>query len=455
MSRSYVRWSWGLFIAAVLMASCKRGVERAERSTREGTSSSVRAQVPSTPAGSADVTSMGEGSGGSGASAGRTSTSSGPSVSGAASSLGSGAPSRDGGSSSVHDACPQGMRLVPAGEYWIGSPGTAGPPDEHPRFRTRVAAFCMDETEVTTEAFTACVAAGDCSVQQKPQLNCNYGRPGRERHPMNCVTWQQAVEFCKAHGARLPTEVEWEVAARGGTEYRAYSWGDEPPSVERTCWKRPRSCPVGQFPEGAFGLKDMIGNVWEWTSSNHGKYPWPPEQAPHKIYRGGSWSRRFDKWMSPTLRNRWGPERWGSHLGFRCAQLAERARCAYGKPLDDGSCPHGVEDVECPPKQAFNGARCAKEGAPQCPSGATFTPGWGCIRPRTFERHLAGTGDGTAGVTMTRSPRFDPDCEKHQASRPKAYRLEGGTHEGRNLVGQSRGCKNRDVGVGWNSACCP
>ncbi len=363
---------------------------------------------------------------------------------------------QEGGGSVPNDACPDGMRKVAGGNYWVGSPGTKGPPDEHPRFRTKVASFCLDETEVTTKAFTACVESGECEGIKRPPVTCNFGRPGREAHPMNCVTWEQASAHCAERGARLPTEVEWEVAARGGDEYRAYSWGNQPPSVEVTCWKRPGTCPVGSYPAGAFGLKDMIGNVWEWTASDYGSYPWPPEQSPNKVYRGGSWSRRFVKWMSPTLRNRWSPTRWGSHLGFRCAQLAPGAQCAYGSPNEDGTCPHGVEDAECARNKTFNGARCAREGEPQCLPGASFVAGFGCQRPRTFEQDFySRRDDGTQGVKMTRSPRFDADCREHQATRPKAYRLHGGTHPGRNVVVQSRGCKNRDVGVGWNSACCP
>jgi hypothetical protein len=275
------------------------------------------------------------------------------------------------------------------------------------------------------------------------------------------VTWDQAEAYCHSRGARLPTEIEWEYAARGGSEARAYSWGNEPPDSSRTCWKRPHSCEVGSFGAGAFGLLDMIGNVWEWTSSNYGVYPWPPASAPHKIYRGGSWSRRFDKWMSPTLRNRWGTDKWGSHLGFRCVHRAPGTTCPYGEV--EGACLHGVEDVECPPKTSWNGARCAKLGAPQCPEGQPFVNGRGCetasrigaARPAQAGSPATGSGTVTDGVTSSRSPQFDTDCREHQPARPKAYRLQGGSHAGRNQVGRAKGCKNRDVGVGWNSACCP
>lgn len=359
-----------------------------------------------------------------------------------------------GQSASDGPSCPRGMQLVPGGPFWVGTPASEGPDDEHPRFLTQVAPFCLDRTEVTASAFAACAAAGSCRTVDKPQVTCNYKRPGREQHPMNCLTWDEANAFCEQRGARLPTEVEWEFAARGGSEYWSYSWGDDPPDTDRTCWKRPHSCAVASFPAGAFGLHDMIGNVWEWTSSYYHPYPWPPQWAPHRVYRGGSWSRRFDKWMSPTLRNRWGPTRFGSHLGFRCALTPEGARCAYGVD-EEGRCRHGVDDVECPAKRKWNGVRCARPNDPRCPAGTREVAGFGCTGESPTKRSPGSLPDDTAGVVVSRSPKFDVDCKAHQPTRPNAYRLEGGTHPGRNAVARARGCKNRDVGVGWNSACCP
>jgi hypothetical protein len=338
-------------------------------------------------------------------------------------------------------------------------------PDEHPRFVTRVPSLCVDRTEVTVRAFTQCVEAGKCQAKPRPRLTCNYGRPERQDHPMNCVTWEQADTYCKAQGARLPTEVEWEYLARGGAEYRKYSWGDEEPDG-RTCWKRAFSCPVMSYPAGAFGLFDVIGNVWEWTQSNHGDYPWPARESPHKVYRGGGWSRRFDKWLQPTLRNRDVPEAMGSHLGLRCVSLLPGSRCPYLAVGADATavsgsdtCLAGVDEVECAKGKTWNGLRCARAGEPECPNGTTAQPGFGCQVPYAGAAHPSNHPASETAPPLVpsqkRTPEFDGDCLQFQPNRPKAYRLEGATHKDRTAYGSGQGCKNRDVGASWNSICCP
>lgn len=369
--------------------------------------------------------------------------------------------------------CPDDMHWIEGGEFWIGPSGRrGGPKDERPRFKTHMHPFCIDRTEVTAAAYQSCVEAGACSSATRKPTNCNAERPGRQAHPINCVSWNQADAFCGSLGRRLPTEAEWEFAAKGGAEERQFSWGNESPDG-RTCWKQPHSCEVGQFAEGAFGLHDMNGNVWEWTDSYYGAYPWPPKWSHHRVYRGGSWSRRFEKWLSLTLRNRWGPEKFGSHLGFRCAALPEDMTwCPYGQTQDEqgrARCRHGIVEVQCPRGSSWNGVRCLGNGltsdrADGCPHGTQAEAGFGCVSSGSDQRLAAAApaspsnatpSNATKGVRVTRSPSFDADCRRHQAKRPKAYRLEGGSHSGRNAVGRRRGCKNRDVGVGWNSACCP
>ncbi|MDF3070795.1 MAG: uncharacterized protein K0R38_6396 [Polyangiaceae bacterium] len=221
--------------------------------------------------------------------------------------------------------CPAGQLRIPGGEIWIGSePSEHYADDESPRFRTEVAPFCLDETEVTTSAYRACTAKGACSKPSNKQYHCNDRYPDRGTHPINCVTWTQAQDYCAAQGQRLPTEAEWELAARGGAEYREYSWGNEPPDG-RTCWKQAHSCAVKSYAPGAFGLYDMTGNVWEWVEDYYGPYPWPPQSGFSRVYRGGGWSRRFEKWMHTRLRNREAERFSGSHLGLRCASsLAAR-----------------------------------------------------------------------------------------------------------------------------------
>jgi formylglycine-generating enzyme required for sulfatase activity len=350
-------------------------------------------------------------------------------------------------------ACPAGLLRIPGGEFWMGTAGTEGTADDRPRFKTRVADFCLGETEVTMQAYQGCVEAGQCTVPHGKQITCNYHHPERGNHPINCLDHGQAIAYCAAQHQRLPSEVEWEYAAKGGTDERRFSWGNDAPEGH-TCWNRGGSCPVKSYPAGAFGLFDMTGNVWEWTSDYFGPYPWPTKDHTWAIYRGGSWSRRFEKWMVTTLRNRFTPREWGSHLGLRCAVSLPGTQCPFGAATD-GACLHGVLDMQCPTGTAFNGLRCAAPGEPECLPPAVKQPGYGCVdeTPRVIVHQDEAAL--RASVTRTRSSEFDADCQRYQATRPHAYRFEGGNSPIRNQVVSSQGCKNRDVSASWNSACCP
>lgn len=346
--------------------------------------------------------------------------------------------------------CAEGRAAIPGGSFWVGRSTPTFEEEENPRFRTTLPPFCADRYEVTAAEFERCVAAGSCRAISLPNVTCNTVAKGRGDHPANCVDHESARAHCAWSGARLPTEIEWEYLARGGAEMRAYPWGEESPDGH-ACWKANRSCPVGSFPAGAFGLFDVVGNVWEWTDSWFGHYPWPNDDGRQRVYRGGSWSRRFDKWMQPTLRNRSAPKDVGSHLGFRCVQdLADRV-CPYG--ADGQKCRFGVDEVECLGKKVWNGARCAAPDAPRCPSGAQEVAGRGCQWAGATP--VQGAELDLGAVESSRAPSFDGDCQANQKTRPHAYRLQGGEHLARNRVAADRGCKNRDVGVGWNSVCCP
>jgi hypothetical protein len=325
--------------------------------------------------------------------------------------------------------------------------------DESPRFLTELAPFCLDRTEVTVAAYRACVERGACERPKDEQYHCNYRRSGRENHPINCVTWTQASAFCRARGARLPREAEWEFAARGGAEYRKYPWGDAPPDGH-ACWKQPHTCAVAEYPAGAFEIFDLTGNVWEWTSDYYGAYPWPPLSGYSRVYRGGSWSRRFEKWLHTRLRNRERESFSGSHLGFRCALSAAAPNCPFGIDAQ-GGCLFGVHERACDAPQVWNGIRCALPGEPRCRPGRIEVPGHGCVLQEEAELPLQDIAAEQAGVTRARQPEFDADCRENFRDRPQAFRYAGGTHRGRNLVSKSAGCKNRDVGVGFNSTCCP
>jgi formylglycine-generating enzyme required for sulfatase activity len=123
--------------------------------------------------------------------------------------------------------------LIPAGDFWMGcNPKVDSRCKRHekPGRIVHLDAYRIDKTEVTLEQFEKCVQAGSCQ-EPKAARHCNWGKPGREKHPVNCVDWFQAKAYCEWMGKRLPTEAEWEKAARG-QDGRMYPWGSESASCE-------------------------------------------------------------------------------------------------------------------------------------------------------------------------------------------------------------------------------
>jgi sulfatase modifying factor 1 len=239
------------------------------------------------------------------------------------------------------------MVAVPAGAGLIGCNAAVDSEcedDEPPGAPVELPAFEIDTTEVTVAQYRACVEAGACSAQglelpssgraDEPDLawTCNWGKPDRDRHPINCVDWEAANVFCKWASKRLPTAQEWERAARG-TDGRKFPWGNEavlpaPQAnlADKTCLaNKPRgwglaefddgfvsTAPVGSFPAGdsPVGAKDMAGNVWEFVLDGDGNR--------HEM-RGGAWSyypialRASDKAYAPIGRR-------NGDTGFRCVR---------------------------------------------------------------------------------------------------------------------------------------
>jgi formylglycine-generating enzyme required for sulfatase activity len=209
--------------------------------------------------------------------------------------------------------------------------------------------FWMDETEVTVEAYTACVDAGACTEPPTGTMEnyCNWMVSGREDHPVNCVTWQRAVDYCAWAGEgtkRLPTEAEWEKAARG-TDAREYPWGDSPaPSCTHVVMRDDSAgCgmistwPVGSKPMGdsPYGAHDMAGNVWEWVADWYGNgydavetnNPTGPETGVLRVVRGGSWSSLSDaNFFRAAGRLESDPTDDDEGVGFRCAWTPPAAR---------------------------------------------------------------------------------------------------------------------------------
>jgi formylglycine-generating enzyme required for sulfatase activity len=224
------------------------------------------------------------------------------------------------------------MAGIPGGDYTMnGKPVT-------------VSGYCLDLTEVTVDAYAKCVEAKACT---EPKLHgsqrgaweqfCNWKTPGRGSHPVNGIDWSQAQAYCAYDHKRLPSEEEWEWAARNGGDGSTYPWGDEAPSSQHlnACggecpphgevkgfsgWRAmypeddgwPETSPVGSYPRGAnrWGVLDLAGNVWEWTSGTEGA---------SRVYRGGGWFTYFPSIVRATYRFPELPSVRSCLVGVRCA----------------------------------------------------------------------------------------------------------------------------------------
>jgi formylglycine-generating enzyme required for sulfatase activity len=157
------------------------------------------------------------------------------------------------------------MVYVPEGEFLMGSPSGQGNDDEHPQHTVYLDAFWIDQTEVTNAQYRKCLEAGVC---RKPVCwdNSDYNAPDQ---PVVCVSWGDARTYCEWAGVRLPSEAEWEKAARG-TDGRVYPWGNEAPICERANYAVcvGKAASAGSYPAGVspYGALDMAGNVWEWVA---------------------------------------------------------------------------------------------------------------------------------------------------------------------------------------------
>jgi len=244
------------------------------------------------------------------------------------------------------------MVYVPAGEFLMGSTDAdidailarcsdckrEWYTDEQPQHTVYLDAFWIDRTEVTNAQFRKCVEAGAC---QAP-TTCDWGEPtyndgSKADYPAVCVSWNQAQAYCRWAGVRLPTEAEWEKAARG-TDGRTYPWGNQAPDCNRAnYWGKDGGCvgrttAVGSFPTGAspYGALDMAGNVWEWVSDWYdGDYysrsparnPTGPDSGQARVLRGGSWDFIW-LYSRAALRVNFIPAYRVNGVGFRCGAAA-------------------------------------------------------------------------------------------------------------------------------------
>jgi formylglycine-generating enzyme required for sulfatase activity/serine/threonine protein kinase len=221
------------------------------------------------------------------------------------------------------------MVVIPAGVFWMGS--ADGNADEQPRHEVSLDAFSIDRYEVTNGMYGKCVAAGVCS---KPKIPKDYADPLKVNHPVVYVTWEQALAYCEWRGGSLPSEAQWEKAARGGLQDALYPWGDAAPTCQRAnYWGIEGGCvgdtsPVGLLRPNGYELYDMAGNVWEWvwdwrqddyyTTRTSWKNPLGPANGSKRGLRGGSWSEGAASTLRAAFRLAGNPTFSKSTWGFRC-----------------------------------------------------------------------------------------------------------------------------------------
>lgn len=275
------------------------------------------------------------------------------------------------GDSQIRDKDEMVTMFVPAGEFQMGSTDKQVDyamaicnefidgcsrewfQDQQPAHPVTLDSYWIDRTEVTNAQYTRCVAAGGCTaptVESSFSHKKYYGNPVYDYYPVINVKWDDAAAYCTWAGARLPSEAEWEYAARGA-EGHLYPWGNgfEGTKVnycDTNCpmqeWKDNGvddgyldTAPVGSYPAGASwcGALDMAGNVWEWVADWYGAYPVDrqanPTGAPEgeaRVVRGGSWDHEpcdqistYRSWFYPNGTD----GEWQITPGFRCAASAQ------------------------------------------------------------------------------------------------------------------------------------
>jgi formylglycine-generating enzyme required for sulfatase activity len=214
---------------------------------------------------------------------------------------------------------------VPAGEFLMGSPEGVGQPQERPQHRVHVPEFLIDKTEVTWRQFRKFAEATGTPLQPPPL----WGAP--DDYPASSIPWEEAKAYCEWVGGRLPTEAEWEKAARG-TDARAYPWGDQWDPDRCNSWKGGPNRPVavGSFADciSPYGLLDMAGNMWEWCADlfdedyyaqSPPRDPQGPSSGSHRVLRGGDWIAQ-PLWLRTADRRGMAPSNRNHNTGFRCVR---------------------------------------------------------------------------------------------------------------------------------------
>jgi serine/threonine-protein kinase len=221
------------------------------------------------------------------------------------------------------------MVLVPAGDFTMGS---IHYDNEKPIHTVYLDAFWIDKYEVTNALYKKCVDAGKCTLPKETQSythNSYFGNAQFDNYPVIYVSWERAKIYCEWAGKRLPTEAEWEKAARG-TDGRVYPWGNSFDKNLLNSFEGGKGVTtvVGSYPGGAspYGIMDLSGNVWEWVADWYGSYPsglqrnpTGPSSGQSRVLRGGAC---FDNSSNARAANRnlGGSTYSNADVGFRCAR---------------------------------------------------------------------------------------------------------------------------------------
>jgi formylglycine-generating enzyme required for sulfatase activity len=223
---------------------------------------------------------------------------------------------------------------VPRGEFWRGCKdavdGGCGA-NEKPGGNVFLDDFSVDKFEVTVGRYRACVEGGCCTPPGTTE-GCNGRGGGMNDHPVNCVTWGQAQAYCAWVGMQLPTEAQWEKAARG-TDGRTYPWGSGDPGCERAVARygcgQDGTLPVSSRGVSPYGTGDMAGNVAEWVADWYGvgyyasspyANPAGPDGGINRVVKGGGWKSARPEGLRSLARFERSPTAWQDDLGFRCAR---------------------------------------------------------------------------------------------------------------------------------------
>ncbi|WP_461536248.1 formylglycine-generating enzyme family protein [Spongorhabdus nitratireducens] len=239
------------------------------------------------------------------------------------------------------------MVQIPAGEFTMGcseqdTKNNRICVDSKPAHKVYLDGYKIDKYMVTYRRYNKCQEEGACTELFYGSA-CNAGMSWNSDHPVNCVDWHQAKALCEFEGKRLPTEAEWEKAARG-TDGRMFPWGNQSASCDLAVMNQKTGSntmgpgcgagttqPIGSKPAGAspYGVMDMAGNLFEWTAdwfstsyfANSPKNnPKGPDSGEFKVLRGSSWLMRTDDGLASNVRSGYAPLGQGYVVGFRCAK---------------------------------------------------------------------------------------------------------------------------------------